>query len=89
MTIKLYVNFDEKIIMPEKEYEEFKQDRINDYFDCDEDFNCWVDDNYSAMDIWRLSAAERDEICQEWLEACEETFERNDLAELDCVEIEI
>ncbi len=76
----LYVNWRKKEIITDEEFKQRIEDEIENYFD-DYDFNKWLNNNYSATEIWNMSTEESDEVDNEFEDWCKEEAERNLLAD--------
>ena len=71
MKVKVYVNWDERKIISEKEYEEKVEKSAKEYAESYADFADWLNDHYHADDVWEMSESTRKEVKQEYCEACQ------------------
>lgn len=81
MMVKLYVNWYSKIILNEKQAEETVK---NEYFSsatsCD-NFNEYLSENYSCVELFDMGENEKKTICAEFMEKMKETAWNNFIAD--------
>ena len=68
--VVVYVNWNDEEILSEAEYqikleEETKISAADDY-----QFSQWLNEHYSADEIWNMTGEEKDEVSARWLEYC-------------------
>lgn len=68
--IKVYVNWQERDILTEDEYKELKQNKARNLFEDEDEFKDWLNTDYSASEIFEMTAEERLEIQKRWDEYC-------------------
>ncbi len=66
----VYVNWREQEILTKDEYEEHILRTSNNLFDDEDEFDEWLDDNYSASEILTMTDEEKEELKQKWNEVC-------------------
>ena len=72
MKVTVYVNHEDETIINEKEYLE-RLDKATEEMTKDNlAFEEWVNDYYSAYDIWKATPEEREEILKKWKDYCRE-----------------
>ena len=87
MTVKVYVDWYGNEILNESEHckklnllaEERRANK--------EHLHEWLDENYSASDIWKLDAVERLQLEREWADACLQSVKDEDEYEEVFIEI--
>ena len=72
MKVKIYVNWFDREVINEKEFEE-KVEKITKVYKEDEDFfDVWLNEHYSADEVWKLDEEKRKEVRSDFLIKCEE-----------------
>ena len=66
ITVKLFVDWDNRRIMTSGDVAEYREELINDIKDSGQ-FEVWLDDRYCASEVW----GNEDNVEEEWDEYCE------------------
>ena len=75
--VKVYVNWNERDILTEDEYNEMKQNKARNMFEDEDEFKDWLNCYYSASEIFEMTAEERLEIQKRWDEYCVDETQDN------------
>lgn len=78
ITIKVnfYINWDETIFLTEEEFEERKAHEVQDLVDDDSEMEEWVNDNFTAYDLYsHPEFYTASDIKAQWEDACEKEWE--------------
>ena len=94
MKIKVYVDWKNKEILNEKEYNEFHDREVNAiadrYFEDKYEFNEFLSDNdYDYADIFNMTDEEKEEVKAKWKAQCKDNAEEIFGDEYDYDEIEL
>lgn len=87
MKVKIYVNWEDKDILNEKDYDAEIERTVESLMEDKNDFFDWLGDNYCLKEIWEATDAKRLKIYNDWEECCKETARCN--SDYEEVEIEI
>ena len=87
MTIKVFVDWDEREIINETEYKEKIRQETEKTMADKETFYDWLEDNYMAQTIWEMTEAERAEVQGLWEQWCKDYAEVESDFEMIMVEI--
>lgn len=68
--VKVYVNWNERDILTEDEFNEMKQNKARNMFEDEDEFKDWLNTDYSASEIFEMTAEERIEVQKRWDEYC-------------------
>ena len=68
--VKVYVNWRDRNILTEDEFKEMKQNTARSLFENEDEFKDWLNCDYSASEIFEMTAEERLEIQKRWDEYC-------------------
>lgn len=72
MKVKIYVDWEHKKIINEKEFKEKIVEATNSYKTDTFYFSGWLTDNYDSFKIWGMSAEEQAKLFEEYAEVCQE-----------------
>lgn len=72
MIITVYVNYNQYKVCSENEYKIMKNEIQEGYRNEDKRFNEWLNDNYSASDIWSMTDEQRSTVMEKYSEYLEE-----------------
>lgn len=86
---KVYVNWQDREILTPDEYAEMKQNKARNMFDNEDEFKDWLNTDYTASEIFEMTAEERLEIQKRWDDFCIEETDDNLEYYWDEVEIDI
>ena len=89
MKIKLYVDFKNESVLTEEEYKDILADRSKSYKDDTDAFEDWLNDNYSAFEIFNKNGVELDEVVNHWERVCNSDAEVDMDAEFQIFELEV
>ena len=68
--VKVYVNWNERDILTEDEFNEMKQNKARNMFEDEDEFKDWLNSDYSASEIFEMTTEERIEVQKRWDEYC-------------------
>lgn len=94
MKIKIYVDWKHEEILSEKDYKEFKDRKVNeiadDYFEDPYELNEFFGDNdYTYVDIFKMTDEEKEAVKEKWKAHCKESAEETFADEWGYEEIEM
>ena len=95
MKIKVYVDWNNKEILSEKDYKEFKNRKVNEmadtYFEDKYSLEEFLSDNYNYADIFNMTNEEKEEAKAKWKAQCKDNAEENfgDEYDYDKIELEV
>lgn len=75
MQIKLYVDWDNRKVLNQDQYEERLSEAADELFD---DRNClaeWLEENFTMIDIFQAGEAKKEEIREDFRDYCQENAE--------------
>ena len=72
MKINVFINFEEHKVLTEAEFEELKTERAKDYAEGHGAFSDWLNDNYSAFEIFNMKSHELEQVAERWKGVCRE-----------------
>ena len=73
--IVAYVNWSDEEIISEAEYEAKLEEETKIAAADDYQFGQWLNEYYSADEIWNMAEAEKEEVNADWLKYCREGME--------------
>lgn len=73
--IVVYVNWNDAEIISEAEYEAKLEDETNGFAADEYQFAQWLNEHYSADEIWDMNDGEKEEVKADWLKYCREGME--------------
>ena len=89
MKVKVYVNWYNREVINEKEFEKKVEETTQDYKEDKCFFDEWLNDHYSANEVWNLNEEERKEVQKDFLIRCEELGVRDVREDWEEEEIEV
>lgn len=89
MKVKVYVNWFDREVINEKEFEKKVEETTQDYKEDKCFFDEWLNDHYSANEVWNLNEEERKEVQKDFLIKCEELGVRDVREDWEEEEIEV
>ena len=87
MKVKIYINWEDKDILSEADYDKKFETNVTNLMKDEFDFLEWLGGNYSLEEILKATDVDRLRICNDWEECCKETERYN--SDYEEVEIEI
>ena len=85
MTVKLYVDFSDCVILSEKQAQEIVS---NEYYS-DNNFNDWLFEKYDHVDLFNMKEDEKERLRTEFLEEMKETAWQDFLDRYELASVEI
>ena len=67
----VYVNWNEQEILHADEYYRILQDKALEKADDEWGFESWLNENYSASEIWDMTDEQMEEVRTKWVSHCE------------------
>lgn len=89
MKVKIYINWFNREVINEKEFEKKVEETTQDYKEDKCFFDEWLNDHYSANEVWNLNEEERKEVQKDFLIKCEELGVRDVREDWEEEEIEV
>ena len=89
MKIKIYVDYENKNVLTEEDYKEVLNERAKSYKSDNEAFEDWLNDRYSASEIFKMKSHDLDKVIERWEGVCEEDAEEDMGMELSEYEIDV
>lgn len=89
MKIKIYVDYENQEVLTEEDYEEALIEREKSYEDDEEGFEDWLNDRYTAHEIFRMKPHELDRVLERWGEVCKTDAEEDINRELVEYELDV
>ncbi len=77
----IYIDWEEREVLTEKEFEEEVAEERKRLVDDDETFEYWLECNYTMLDLWKMNLNERVQILAKYREHCEREARENLLYE--------
>ena len=77
MKINVFVNFEERRVLTEAEFNELKTERAKDYAEGDGAFRDWLNDNYEAFVIFNMKSHELEQVAEGWKGVCRKDAEED------------
>ena len=74
--IVVYVSWEKEEVISEAEYKAKLEEETNIAAADDYHFDLWLNEYYTAADIWNMAEEEKKEINSQWLERCREDMKR-------------
>ena len=87
--VKVYVNWNERDILTEDEFNEMKQNKARNMFEDEDEFKDWLNTDYSASEIFEMTAEERIEVQERWDEYCADEVHDNLDYEWDEIDLDV
>lgn len=89
MKIKIYVDYENQEVLTEEQHKKALSERAKSYSANNENFEDWLNDRYSAFEIFKMKSHELDKIVERWEGVCEADAEEDMGRELTEYEIEV
>lgn len=89
MKIKIYVDYENPEVLTEARYKEVLAERAKSYKSDDRAFEDWINDRYTALEIFKMKSDELDKVVERWEGVCEADAEEDLSRELTEYEIEV
>ncbi len=89
MKIKIYVGYENQEVLTEEGYKEVLAERKKSYKADDSAFEDWLNDRYSAYEIFKMKSHELDKVIERWEGVCEADAEEDMSRELTEYELEV
>ena len=89
MKIKIYVDYENQNVLTEEDYEEVLSERKKSYKSDNEAFEDWLNDKYSASEIFKMKSYELDKVVERWEGVCESNAEEDMGSELSEYELDV
>ncbi len=89
MKIKIYVDYENQEVLTEEGYKEALADRTKSYKDNNENFEDWLNDRYTAFEIFNKNGVELDKVVERWEGVCEADAEDDMSRELTEYELDV
>ena len=87
--VKVYVNWNERDILTEDEFNEMKQNKARNMFEDEDEFKDWLNSDYSASEIFEMTAEERIEVQKRWDDYCINETQDNLDYEWDEIDLDV
>ena len=71
MKIKIYVDYENQSVLTEEDYKEVLTERVKSYKSDNDAFADWLNDRYSASEIFKMKSHELDKVVERWEGVCE------------------
>ena len=71
MKIKIYVDYENQVVLTEEGYKEVLSKRAKSYQSDNEAFEDWLNDRYNASEIFKMKSHELDKVVERWEGVCE------------------
>lgn len=71
MKIKIYVDYENQSVLTEEDYKEVLTERVKSYKSDNDAFEDWLNDRYSASEIFKMKSHELDKVVERWEGVCE------------------
>lgn len=89
MKIKIYVDYENQSVLTEEQHKEALIERAKSYKTDDNAFRDWLNDNYEAFKIFKMSSYELDKVMERWEGICEADAEDDMNIELTEYELDV
>jgi uncharacterized protein YeeX (DUF496 family) len=87
--VKVYVNWNKREVLTEDEYKELREQKTRNLFDDEDEFKDWLNSDYSASEIFEMTAEERLEIQKRWDDYCINETQDNLDYEWDEIDLDV
>mgnify|MGYP004463520983 CR=1 FL=1 len=67
MKVTIYVNWIEQRVMTEDEYNKEINRRVKEFCEDEDNFEDWLDANYSTLELYRIEGKQKEEVRKEFL----------------------
>ena len=89
MTVKLYVDFSDCVILSEKQAQEIVSNEYYSTATSDNNFNDWLFEKYDHVDLFNMKEDEKERLRTEFLEEMKETAWQDFLDRYELASVEI
>lgn len=89
MKIKIYVDYENQEVLTEESYKKVLAERAKSYMANNENFEDWLNDRYSAFEIFKMKSHELDKVVERWEGVCETDAEEDMGFEFQAYELEV
>lgn len=89
MTVKFYVNWFDREIINEKEYEERVIETQKEYLEDDHYFAEWLEETYRPSEVWEFDKAKKEAVRIEFSKRCRRDAEKDVQSDWDEEEIDV
>lgn len=89
MKIKIYVDYENQEVLTEEQHKKALAERVKSYSANNENFEDWLNDRYTAHEIFKMKSHELDKVVERWEGVCEADAEVDMSQELTEYEIEV
>lgn len=89
MKIKIYVDYENQEVLTEEDYKKALAERTKSYKANDENFEDWLNDRYTAFEIFNKNGVELDKVVERWEGVCEADAEEDMCRELTEYELDV
>lgn len=79
----IYIDWEEREVFTEKEFEEELTEEREQLINDDEAFEYWLECNYTTLEIWKMTLVEKAQMLTKYKEYCNELAKKNLLSEWD------
>lgn len=89
MKIKIYVDYENQEVLTEEGYKEVLAERAKSYKSDNDAFEDWLNDRYSAFEIFKMKSHDLEEVMDRWEGVCEADAEEDMGRELTEYELDV
>ena len=79
----IYIDWEEREVLTEKEFEELVNEERKRLVDTDEAFEEWLENNFSSLELWKMEMSERVKALTDYRRYCDKVARDNLLYEED------
>ena len=90
--VQVYINWVDREVMTQEEYERMRDDRLDEKLQDDWDFNEWLAGEYNLNEVFDMTDDDKDEVRERYQRYCEECVEdgmRDDGYSIEETEVEV
>lgn len=73
MKVSIFIDWNEKEIYSEKEYEAKREEEIKEEMNNEDSFACWINNNYYPYEFYIMNNDEKEEVQADWEDYCRDT----------------
>lgn len=89
MKIKIYVDYENQAVLTEEQYKEALTERAKSYKTDDPAFEEWLNNRYSASEIFKMKSHELEKVMERWESICQDDAEDDMNMELTEYELDV
>lgn len=89
MKIKIYVDYENQEVLTEENYKKALAERAKSYTANNENFEDWLNDRYSAFEIFKMKSHDLEKVMERWEGVCEADAEEDMSIELTEYELDV